>query len=48
MESTCDAITIFIGEKQSEARDQLIEQYLTGPLTTPDNKLVMEILVLIK
>jgi effector-binding domain-containing protein len=48
MESTYDAVTNFIEEKQLEARDQLIEQYLTDPLTTPEDKLVIEVLVLIK
>jgi effector-binding domain-containing protein len=48
MESTYDAITNFIEEKQLEARDQLIEQYVTDPLTTPDDKLVIEVLVLVK
>jgi effector-binding domain-containing protein len=48
MEATYDAITNFIEEKQLEARDQLIEQYVTDPLTTPEDKLVIEVLVLIK
>jgi effector-binding domain-containing protein len=48
MESTYDAVTNFIEEKQLEARDQLIEQYLTDPLSTPEEKLVIEVLVLIK
>jgi len=48
MESTYDAITNFIEEKQLEARDQLIEQYVTDPLNTPDDKLVIEVLVLVK
>jgi effector-binding domain-containing protein len=48
MESTYDAVTNFIEEKQLEARDQLIEQYVTDPLTTPEEKLVIEVLVLIK
>jgi len=48
MESTYDAVTNFIEEKQLEARDQLIEQYVTDPLTTPEDKLVIEVLVLVK
>jgi effector-binding domain-containing protein len=48
MESTYDAITNYLEEKQLESKDQLIEQYVTNPLSTAEDKLIIEVLVLIK
>ena len=48
METTYDAITNYLDEKQLDAKDQFIEQYVTDPLTTPEDKLVVEVYVPIK
>jgi effector-binding domain-containing protein len=48
MEATYSAITNYLDERQLEARDQFIEQYVTDPFTTPEDKLVIEVYVPIK
>jgi effector-binding domain-containing protein len=48
MESTYSAITNYLDERQLEAKDQFIEQYVTDPFTTPEDKLVIEVYVPIK
>jgi len=45
MDATYDAITNYLDEKKLEARDLFIEQYVTDPLTTPADKLVIEVYV---
>ena len=48
MDSTYEAITNFLDDKQLEARDLFIEEYVTDPVTTPEDKLVINIFVPIK
>ncbi|HEX2652670.1 MAG TPA: GyrI-like domain-containing protein [Xanthobacteraceae bacterium] len=48
MDTTYDAITNFLDEKKLEAKDLFVEQYLTDPLTTPEDKLVVEVYVPVK
>jgi len=48
MDSTYEAITNYLDDKQLEARDLFIEEYVTDPLTTPEDKLVINIFVPIK
>jgi effector-binding domain-containing protein len=48
MDSTYEAITNNIEEKKLEARDLFAEQYVTDPLTTPEENLVIEIYVPVK
>jgi effector-binding domain-containing protein len=45
MDTTYDAITNFLDEKQLDAKGLFIEQYATDPLTTPQDKLVVEVYV---
>ena len=48
MDSTYEAITNYLDEKQLEARDLFVEFYMTDPLTTPEDNLVIEVYVPIK
>ena len=48
MDSTYDAITNFLDEKSIDAKDLFVEQYVTDPLTTAEDKLVVEIYVPVK
>jgi len=48
MDSTYEAITNNLEEKKLEARDLFAEQYVTDPLTTPEDNLVIEIYVPVK
>ncbi len=48
MDSTYEAITNYLDEKQLEAKDLFIEEYVTDPVTTPEDKLVINIYVPIK
>ena len=48
MGTTYDAITKFLDEKGIAAANVYIEQYLTNPLTTPKDKLVIEVYVPVK
>src|SRR5262249_46743081 len=43
MDSTYEAITNFLDEKRLEARDLFVEFYVTDPLTTPEDNLVIEV-----
>jgi len=45
MDTTYDAITNFLDEKQLDAKGLFIEQYVTDPLATPQDKLVVEVFV---
>jgi effector-binding domain-containing protein len=45
MDATYDAITNYLDEKKLDAKDLFIEQYVSDPLTTPEDKLVIDILV---
>ena len=48
MDTTYDAITNFLDEKQLDAKGSFIEQYVTDPVTTPQDKLVVEVYVPVK
>jgi effector-binding domain-containing protein len=48
MDSTYVAITNHLDEKRLEARDLFVEYYLTDPLTTPEDSLVIEVYVPVK
>jgi len=48
MDSTYEAITNFLDDKQLEAKDMFIEEYVTDPVTTPEDKLLINIFVPIK
>ncbi|MCC7348374.1 MAG: GyrI-like domain-containing protein, partial [Variibacter sp.] len=48
MDSTYEAITNYLDAKQLEARETFIEEYATDPLTTPEDQLVINVLVPIK
>jgi effector-binding domain-containing protein len=48
MDTTYEAITNHLDEKRIEAQDLFIEEYVTDPLTTPEDKLVIHVLVPIK
>jgi effector-binding domain-containing protein len=48
MDTTYDAITNHLDEKRLEARELFMEQYVTDPLNTPEDKLVIEVFVPIK
>jgi effector-binding domain-containing protein len=45
MDATYDAITNYLDEKKLDAKDLFIEQYVSDPLTTPQDKLVIDIFV---
>jgi len=48
MDTTYDAITNFLDEKQLDAKGLFIEQYDTDPISTPPEKLVVEVFVPVK
>jgi effector-binding domain-containing protein len=48
MDSTYEAITNYLDDKQLEAKDLFIEEYVTDPVTTPEDKLIVNIYVPIK
>ena len=48
LDNTYEAITNYLDERRLEAKDMFIEQYVTDPLSTSENHLVVNVLVLIK
>jgi effector-binding domain-containing protein len=48
MDTTYEAITNYLDTKQLEAQDLFIEEYVTDPLKTPENQLVVNVFVPIK
>jgi effector-binding domain-containing protein len=48
MDTTYEAITNHLDEKRLEAKDLFIEEYATDPVTTPEDQLVITVLVPIK
>lgn len=48
MDTTYEAITNHLDEKQLEAQDTFIEEYVTDPLTTAEDKLIINVFVPIK
>ena len=45
LSQTYEAITNFLDEKSLDAKDLLIEEYVTDPVTTPEDKLVVNVFV---
>src|SRR5713101_3036722 len=48
MDTIYDAITNSLDQKGLDAKDLFIEQYVTDPVTTPEDKLVIEVFVPVK
>jgi|HubBroStandDraft_6_1064221.scaffolds.fasta_scaffold221362_2 effector-binding domain-containing protein len=48
MDTTYEAITNFLDEKGIDAKELFIEEYVTDPVATPEDKLVVEIFVPVK
>jgi effector-binding domain-containing protein len=48
LDNTYEAITNYLDERRLEARDMFIEQYLTDPLTTNEEHLVVNVYVMVK
>ena len=48
MDETYEAITNYLDDKQLEAKDLFIEEYVSDPVTTDPDKLVVDVLVPIK
>jgi effector-binding domain-containing protein len=48
MDSTYEAITNFLDDKQLEAKDLFIEEYATDPVKTAPDKLVVNVFVPVK
>ncbi len=48
LDNTYEAITNYLDEKRLEAKDMFIEQYVTDPLSTDEEHLVVNVLVLVK
>lgn len=48
MDTTYEAITNHLDERRLEAQDTFIEEYETDPVTTPEDKLVVNVFVPIK
>ena len=48
MDNTYEAITNHLDEKKLEAKDMFIEEYLTDPLKTAEDKLVINVYVPLK
>jgi effector-binding domain-containing protein len=48
LDNTYEAITNFLDERRLEAKDMFIEQYVTDPLTTNEDHLVVNVFVMVK
>lgn len=48
MDTTYEAITNFLDAKGIDAKELFLEEYITNPITTPEDKLVIEIYVPMK
>lgn len=48
LDNTYEAITNYLDERRLEAKDMFIEQYVTDPLSTGEDHLVVNIFVLVK
>jgi effector-binding domain-containing protein len=48
MDNTYEAITNYLDEKRLDAKDMFVEEYVTDPLTTAEDKLVVNVFVPIK
>jgi effector-binding domain-containing protein len=48
MDTTYEAITNFLDTKQLDAQDLFVEEYVTDPVTTAEDKLVVNVFVPVK
>ena len=48
MDNTYEAITNHLDDKKLEAKDTFVEEYITDPLKTPEDKLVINVYVPLK
>jgi effector-binding domain-containing protein len=48
MDTTYEAITNYLDSKSLEAQDLFVEEYVTDPVTTPEDKLVVNVFVPVK
>ena len=48
LDNTYEAITNYLDEKRLEAKDMFIEQYVTDPVASNQDKLVINVLVMVK
>jgi effector-binding domain-containing protein len=48
MDTTYEAITNYLDDKQLDAKDLFIEEYQTDPVSTPEDKLVIDVFVPVK
>ena len=48
MDNTYEAITNHLDERQLEAQDLFVEEYVTDPVTSPEDKLVVNVYVPVK
>lgn len=48
LDTTYEAVTNHLDEKQAEAKDTFVEEYVSGPLKAGDNEMVVEIYVPVK
>lgn len=48
MDATYEAITNFLDEKAIDAKELFVEEYVTDPLKTPEDKLVIDVYVPVK
>ena len=48
LDNTYEAITNYLDDRRIEANDMFIEEYVTDPLSTDENKLVVNVYVLVK
>ena len=48
MDAMYEAITNFLDERKLEARDMFVEEYVTDPVKTPEDKLIIHVIVPVK
>ena len=48
MDTTYEAITNYLDDRQLEAQDTFIEEYVSGPLKAGNNDMVIEVYVPLK
>jgi effector-binding domain-containing protein len=48
MNTTYEAITNYLDDKQLDAKDMFVEEYVTGPLKAGDNEMIVEVYVPVK
>jgi effector-binding domain-containing protein len=48
MDTMYEQITNFLDERKLEARDMFVEEYVTDPVKTPEDKLVIQVIVPVK